>query len=114
MHEISIAQNIINQVDSFIYEKQLTTKVKKVHLKIGKLACVIPSNLEFIFKILTKDTNLNDVELAILEIPILCKCLRCEINFGIKDEGFICPQCQSFDIEIKNGRELMIEKIEVE
>ncbi|MBU1626367.1 hydrogenase maturation nickel metallochaperone HypA [bacterium] len=114
MHEVSIAQNIINQVESILADNKGNKKVKKVFIRVGKLSCVIPNNLSFIFNILTAETPMSDAKLEIEIVQVLCKCQRCESSFEIKENGFVCPHCNSYDIEVISGRELLIDKVEVE
>jgi hydrogenase nickel incorporation protein HypA/HybF len=113
MHEVSIAQNIINQVDNILAENK-GKKLKKVYIRVGKLSCVIPKNLSFIFNILIADTPLSNAQLEIEIIQVVCKCQKCESSFEIKEDGFVCPHCNSYDIEVISGRELLIDKVEVE
>ena len=114
MHEISIAQSLIDSIETFLKNNKNNRKVKKVHVRMGKLSSVIPQNLSFIFHILTAETDFKGVQLEIEEVPIICECQLCQSKFEIKENGFLCPQCGSFDIEIIAGKELMIDKMEVE
>jgi hydrogenase nickel incorporation protein HypA/HybF len=50
-----------------------------------------------------------------LEImSIMGKCKQCGETFAIKDYFYICPKCQSEDIQTLSGTELRVKDIEVE
>ena len=114
MHELSIAQNIIQQIDSYFQDKDIKDKLKKIFLRVGKLTSIVPQNLSFCFEILTADTVFKGVQLEIEEVPIQCKCQQCLSTFEPGDEGFHCPHCSSSEVMLLTGRELMIESVEVE
>ena len=114
MHEISIAQSLINSIETYLKNNKTKSKVKKVFVRVGKLSSVIPQNLNFIFHILVAETDFKGVKLEIEEVPVKCECKLCQSRFEIKENGFSCPQCGSFDIEIIAGKELLIDKMEVE
>ena len=112
MHELAIAESIVKTVHTEI-EKAGLQKVIAVGLKIGALTDVVPEALEFGFEAITKDTSLDGVRLVIDKIPITGRCKKCESVFEVIDFAFICPKCESREIEIVQGNELDIAYIEV-
>ena len=117
MHEVSIAQDIVDLVTENLPKgepKGGDVKVTRVHLKIGMLATVVPETLEFCFDIVAKDTQLNGAELVIDEIPIIAKCNDCGNEFGVDNSCFICPRCNSGEVEILQGNEFNVVDFEIE
>ena len=114
MHEAAIAQNLIEQVDRYMLDHKIQSKVKKIFLRIGKFSTVVPQSLSFCFEVLSADTSLRGVSLEIEEIPIRCKCKNCGEIFDIDEPDFICVKCAHVDLEIMRGRELEIDSLEVE
>jgi hydrogenase nickel incorporation protein HypA/HybF len=50
-----------------------------------------------------------------LEImSIMGKCNKCAETFMVKDYRYVCPRCQSEDIQTLSGTELRVKDIEVE
>ncbi|MBN2104937.1 hydrogenase maturation nickel metallochaperone HypA [bacterium] len=86
---------------------------KSVHVKIGELTAVVPESLTFAYQALTEDTPLASSSLCIESLPILAKCRSCDTVFGIRDFEFLCPNCSSHEIDIQQGEELHIEKLEL-
>jgi hydrogenase nickel incorporation protein HypA/HybF len=114
MHEASIAQSIIETIEGRIAAGDITGRVRAITLTIGRLTTVVPDNLCFLFQVLAEDTVLNGVKLEIDHVPIRVVCRACRARYEIKDVDFRCPRCNSPDLDIVSGRELMIESVEVE
>jgi hydrogenase nickel incorporation protein HypA/HybF len=112
MHELSVAQNIIEIVQEHLQEDQKDA-VKKVKVKVGKLTNIFIDSLIFGFEVLTKETNLAGSELEIEVVPIKIKCEACGENSALDDFLFACPVCQSTSIKIISGYELMVNEIEL-
>ena len=112
MHEMTIAQNIVSIVEDMIGTHPGKT-CKSVHVKIGELTAVVPDSLTFAYQALTADTDLASSSLIIESLPILGKCRQCASVFGVSDFEFSCPHCSSQNIEIQQGKELHVEKLEL-
>jgi len=113
MHELSIAQNIIEIVNNSISENE-GSKVKFVYLKVGKLGNVVTDSLNFGYNILVKDTELKNSSLVIDNIPITIECENCNAISTLEDLIFICPNCSSPKVKLISGDELQIKEIELE
>lgn len=113
MHEMSIAQNIIEIVEEISKENQVK-QVKKVIVKIGKLVAVVPDSLMFCYETLTTGTHLENSKLEIDIIPISGKCNECGKTFEVESYFFACPFCEGSDVKILHGQELNISELEVD
>ncbi len=108
MHELSVAREIITAVEKQMAELDLPG-VSEIKLKIGALAGVDPESLNFAFTASTMGTAFEKTKLTIEWIYVKGKCKTCGENFAIDDLIFLCPNCDSTDIEILQGEELDIE-----
>jgi hydrogenase nickel incorporation protein HypA/HybF len=113
MHEMGIAQQIIDIAAASIPAEMAGARVERVNLKIGKLSAVVPESLRFCFEIASKDTPLAGAELFIEETPVVARCKDCGERWTIEEPIFTCQSCQSGSLEILSGRELDIVSIEV-
>jgi hydrogenase nickel incorporation protein HypA/HybF len=113
MHELSIASSIVDTVLMEI-EKQNLKKVLSVKIRVGVLTDIVPDSLLFGFDALTADTVLADTKLEIETVPIKGICSGCNNYFEVEEFTFVCPNCSSYDIEMKQGNELDIAHLEVE
>jgi hydrogenase nickel incorporation protein HypA/HybF len=113
MHELSIAQSILDIVRQSVPEKELPD-VRIVKLQVGDLAGVVPDSLEFSFTVLTTDTPLRNAKLQIDHVPFVILCNACEKTFT-NEVGFVlCPTCGGADTKILSGLELQVVEIELE
>ncbi len=109
MHELSIAQNIVDLVLENIAEEQ--RKVIAVNIKLGEISGVIPESLEFCFDVITKDTKLQGAKLNIERVSATAYCNQCDKTYQIEHLLFSCPFCFGSDIKILTGNELLISEI---
>ena len=112
MHELSIAQSIIDTVLTAL-QRQPAAKLSAVHVRIGQMTDVAPDALSFGFSAITRDTPLDGAELVIESVPIRARCRNCSHPFSVSDFRFICPQCFTRDVEMVQGDELEITSIEI-
>lgn len=113
MHELSIAQSIVETVLDEAGRAK-AGRVSKVTLQIGELAGIMPDSLLFCFELLTRATIAENAELAIISVPITAQCPRCNSTFTIRQNHYRCNECGNPDIELQSGRELQIAGVEIE
>jgi len=107
MHELRIAQEIINITQREMFARKLN-KISKIGLKIGALSGIDPEALSFGFEASIVDSELAGARLEIEFIPVKGRCNSCQADFEIDDFVFICPKCGSSDITVSEGEELNI------
>ena len=113
MHEMGIALQIVNIATDAIPEEAAGQPVVRVNLKVGKLTAIVPDSLRFCFDIVTQETPLAGATLEIEEIPVTAVCRECNHQWTITGPAFVCPECNSGQIEIISGKELHVESIEM-
>ncbi len=112
MHELSIAQNVIETVKQHIAEEDLW-RVGSITMRIGELGGVMTDSLEFCYGALTADTPLSTSSLRIERVPFQIECLECHRS-SLNERGFaVCPFCGSGNTKILSGDELHIIAIEL-
>jgi len=115
MHEASIAQNVIESVLRLIEDGTVRGTIKSVSLRVGRLTAVVPDNLTFMFGVLAEGGPLAGVSLNIEEVAIRASCQACQASFEMADQFRVwCPSCESSDVRIETGRELLIQSVEVD
>jgi hydrogenase nickel incorporation protein HypA/HybF len=113
MHEMSIAQSVIDIIKEEMHKNNVTT-LKSVRLHIGQMSAVVPDSLSFCFEVITTGTKLEGAKLIMDVIPLQGYCRNCENEFEIEDNAFVCPSCQSTEIKAIGGQDLSIVEMEVE
>jgi len=118
VHEFSIATSLVESLLE-IANNQTATKVLSVHLKVGKLRLISLDQLRFSYRILSKDTLLENSRLEIEETPAVKRCPNCAYHseFETEDTFFHftiptlkCPHCGT-NLEIDGGDECVITKV---
>jgi hydrogenase nickel incorporation protein HypA/HybF len=112
MHELGIAQNILEIVQQSVPEEQAES-VRWIRLRIGQLSGIVPDSLEFCFQAIIGDTKMPKAGLAIEQVPTTFQCKKCAYRFQVNDLEFLCPKCSDSDLEVISGRELEIVEIEL-
>jgi len=112
MHEMALAQNIINIVEQ-VMECNGVEKVKAIHITAGKMSLVLPDSLQSCFDILTKNTKLEGTALDIKFMPLIYHCPICSKIFVSEDMIDNCICCGWGNLMPIFGRSVKIEGIEV-
>jgi hydrogenase nickel incorporation protein HypA/HybF len=113
MHELSIANSIVEIATEHASDAG-AEKVKSITLRIGALSCVHKSALEFSFELVTRDTILDGAKLVIIEVPVTVFCSPCDQEVPLPGiQSFRCPICNTPSADIRQGKELDIDSIEI-
>ena len=88
--------------------------VKRLELAVGRLSGVHGDALRFSFELLAQGTPVDGAELFIRQPPAVARCRACGVSSEIEQVVIVCPKCDSPEIVIEAGRELMLETIEIE
>ncbi len=112
MHELSIAQSILEAVSAET-AKLPGARALKVGVRIGPLSGVDPDSLSFCFEALVKDTELEPLALEIERRERMQQCARCGTTFPVKAYELDCPQCGEFQTQCVGGDELELSYLEI-
>ncbi|WP_305513904.1 hydrogenase maturation nickel metallochaperone HypA [Methanobrevibacter sp. V14] len=120
MHELSMAQGIINAVLDTAQVNN-ATEVTKVTIEVGRLAMINPEQLEFILGVLIDNTIMADAEIDFIEIPAAVTCYDCGFNGeAVLDDSdhyapiVKCPECDSLSVDVLNGKDIIVKNIVIE
>ncbi|MDR3307667.1 MAG: hydrogenase maturation nickel metallochaperone HypA [Coriobacteriales bacterium] len=113
MHEFSLMQSVLEQVDAAAKEAG-AQRVTSVRLVIGDMAEVVGDAMEFAFEALTPSTLSEGAQLVITTVRPRSRCTACEHEFEHDRYHWSCPVCDSLATELLAGRELYIDSIEVD
>ncbi len=113
MHEMTIAQSLVEIIQEEMAKHNAST-LKSVRLHIGTLTAIVPDSLSFCFEVITTGTPLEGARLIMETIPIRGECKSCGSDFEVLDYVFVCPKCDSPDIETTSGHDLSIVEMEVD
>jgi len=113
MHEMSIAQSILDIVGEYM-TKEDGGRLLEVAVEVGELTAVVPDSLTFCYEALVENSPYENSKIRINVIPLTGTCSKCNNSFKIEKFEFLCPTCQSSNISVEGGEELRITHLEVE
>ncbi|BDY06358.1 hydrogenase maturation nickel metallochaperone HypA [Ferrimonas sp. YFM] len=113
MHEMSLAEGIVQILESEA-QKQQFTKVKEVCLEVGELAGVELEALEFSFDVITRDTLAEGCSLSIESVPGTAYCFDCAVEVPLSRRGQPCPKCSGYSLQVVGGTQMRVKSLEVE
>ena len=114
MHELAIAEALIEQVGTELDRAGQSGPVKRLELAVGRLSGVHCDSLRFAFELLSPGTAAEGAELSIREPSAVSRCRQCGASAEIAEIVVVCPGCGSAEIVIEEGRQLLLESIEIE
>jgi hydrogenase nickel incorporation protein HypA/HybF len=114
MHEISIAQDIVDTAAEAAASAR-AERVVAVTLRVGALAGVDAGALHSSFAIAAQGTIIEGARLGIIDVPLVVWCAYCLVEVELDSvQRLRCPTCGTPCGEIRRGRELDIESLEIE
>jgi len=114
MHELSIAASIVDAV-SETAAAYPGARVREVRLRIGALSAVIEDSLQFCWGVTTEGTPLAGAVLVVRTLPVVVHCDACGAEEELAGvQSFRCPRCGAPAGDLRQGRELEIESIEID
>lgn len=118
MHEMSIVAELFTIIEEKAREAK-ASRVTKVKVLVGELAGVVPELFRSAFHSYKKGTIADKAKLEIKVTRIKFKCHNCGKEIKSKDISspdfsYACPFCGSKEVELTSGREIYLEKLEIE
>ena len=109
MHELSITRNIV----SIVAEKAAGRAVRRVHLRVGRLAGIEIPALEFCFPMVSDGTALQGAELVVHPVDGEGVCDTCDKRVSLDTLTAVCPCERRAPLRIVAGEELLIHAMEI-
>ena len=113
MHELSLAQSLIEQVVAAA-EAENAVQVLRVVVAIGPYSGVEKTAFEFAFPFAADGTSAEGAELVIEDEPATIECSLCQAATSADPTQLTCPRCGSDQVEIRGGHAFLIREIELQ
>lgn len=114
MHELSIVEALIEQVEKEIQRAGQTGRVTGLDLVIGRLSGVNADSIRFALEMLAPGTVVEAAEVRIAEPYANCRCRSCGEATEVDELVICCPACGSADVYLEGGADLWLQSIELE
>ena len=113
MHELSVCQALLRQLES-IAREQRATRVTQVVIQIGTLSGVEPELLRQAYPIASAGTLAAAAELVLETAPIRVHCSACGADSTATANRLLCAACGDYRTELISGDELLLTHVELE
>jgi hydrogenase nickel incorporation protein HypA/HybF len=112
MHEMSICQGLISQVEKIAREKG-ARQVHSIFLSIGPLSGVEPELLRRAFEVAQVETVARNAKLEMETGSIVVECRSCGASGEVQVNFLLCGSCGSWQVNLKQGDELLLMRLEL-
>ena len=113
MHELAVAQALVEQVDAVIDQHQ-ASRAASIRLHIGPLAGVVPELLARAFPLAAAGSRMQHAALEFTHVPIRVRCQTCGAETEAAINRLICGACGDWHSQVIAGDELLLESVELE
>jgi hydrogenase nickel incorporation protein HypA/HybF len=113
VHELSLVASVFDLLEEKAREHG-ASRVTKVVLKVGAMSGVVPDLLETAFDTYKAGTLAEGARLVIVAVPVKLRCPDCGGATVREEADFSCAACGSRRVEVAEGRELVVETIDLE
>ncbi len=113
MHELSVCQSLLRQVESVARDNR-ATEVTEVHVSVGPLSGVEPPLLERAFTIARAGTVAAGAELILTTPGIRVHCHQCRQETAVTLPSLCCGACGHWQTRVLAGDELMLTSVALE
>ncbi len=113
MHELSICQALMHQVQNIAQERE-AEYVTEIVIGMGPLSGVEAQLLKNAFPIASVGTVAETAKLIINDLPLRVKCGQCGAESEVTPNKLLCKNCGNWRTTLISGDELMLMSVELE
>ena len=111
MHELSICQSLIDQVETLANENQAVA-VKTIWLQVGPLSGAEIPLLEHAYPLAAVGTVAENARLLIESMPVRVRCRTCGEESVASVNKLLCGVCNDYRTDLVSGDEMILAKLE--
>jgi hydrogenase nickel insertion protein HypA len=113
MHEYSVVQALLEQIEG-VAEENEATKVTKIVVKIGVMSGIEAHLLEIAFNTFKEKTICDGAEFVMKIQPLTIRCHGCQKESELQKIHYCCQECGSTDVEVIDGEDMFLMSLEME
>ncbi|MEZ5541312.1 MAG: hydrogenase maturation nickel metallochaperone HypA [Pseudomonadota bacterium] len=111
MHELSVCQALIDQVEAIAAEHR-AREINEIFIEIGPLSGVEPPLLEQAFDIASAGTVADGAKLIVRTMPVRVSCRECGAITDALPSRLVCGVCGDWRTQLVSGDELLLTSLE--
>ncbi len=112
MHELSVCQALISQVEQLARERN-SGAVVAITVEIGPLSGVEPALLKQAFTIARAGTAAESARLVLNTMPVRVHCEQCNNTTEVNPARLVCGHCGNWRTRVISGDELLLATVEL-
>ncbi len=113
MHELAVAQALVEQVESVIRQHRAQS-ASLIRVRIGPLSGVVAELLANAFPLAAAGSRMEHAVLDLVAAPITVRCETCGAETEATMNRLVCGACGDWHTRIVSGDELLLESVELE
>jgi hydrogenase nickel incorporation protein HypA/HybF len=113
MHELSVCQALIGQVEKVARENQ-AQRVVAITIALGPLSGVEAGLLEHAYPLAAAGTLAEHATLTIESVPVRVHCRSCGEETGALVNRLVCGACDDWQVDVIAGEEMLLTRVEIE
>jgi hydrogenase nickel incorporation protein HypA/HybF len=113
MHELSVCQALIEQVERVARQNDARTVISIV-ITVGPLSGVEPQLLEHAYPLAAAGTVAEHASLVIETVPVRVRCRSCAAETDVVPNRLVCGACGDWQVDVTGGEELTLRRVEIE
>jgi hydrogenase nickel insertion protein HypA len=113
MHEYSVVQALLEQIEGIAAENE-ATKVTKIITKIGVMSGIEAHLLELAFNTFKEKTICDGAEFVMNIQPLVIECLECKETSELDKAHYYCQKCESTNVKVVDGEDMFLMSLEME
>jgi hydrogenase nickel incorporation protein HypA/HybF len=114
MHELSVAQNLVDLIAEQLAAGPAVARVRTVRVRVGALSGVVPAALRSAWPAAARGTPFRRAVLQIDEEPVVLWCGACAAERPARGvQSLRCATCGAPSADVRGGRELELVSLEV-
>ena len=114
MHELAITESLLEITLKHAAEAN-AKKVNELNIVIGQMSSVVDESVQFYWDFVAQNTIAEGATLNFKRIPAKFLCHNCQTEFTLNGQpDFMCPQCESGQVQVIGGDEFRLDSIDVE
>ena len=112
MHELSICQAMLQQVEAIAAQRQ-ARGVTSITIRIGPLSGVEPDLLQHAFPMARAGTVAAEARLIVERLPIRVRCEQCDAETEATPNRLLCGACGDWHTRLVSGDEMLLASVEL-
>jgi hydrogenase nickel incorporation protein HypA/HybF len=113
MHELSLCQALIDQVEQIARENEAVS-VKAIWVQVGPLSGAEIPLLKHAYPVAASGSVAEDAELFIERMPVRVRCRRCGAESEASANRLLCGQCGDYHTDLVSGDEMLLARLELD